>query len=411
MNREKYLADRKVLMDEAQTLINEGKLEEFEAKSKEIEALDAKFEDACKAQANLTALLDKTKIVDIQNKGVRAEGKVLDVLEIGAVVEPEDILATVEYRKAFMNNVLKGSAIPDKFTNADANTKTSDASAVIPTTVMEKIIEKLESTGMILPLVTRTAYKGGLAIPTSTIKPVATWVAEGATSDRQKKTVATAGNITFTYHKLRCAISVSLEVDTMALAVFEATFIANVVEAMTKALEQAIISGSGTGQPTGILAETVATGQNVDVAATGSLEYSTLIDTEAALPLAYENGAVWFMTKKTFMGFVGMVDGDGNPIARVNYGIAGKPERTLLGRQVILNDYVSSIAATVEADTVVAFLFSPKDYVLNTNYQMRVKKYEDDDTDDMVTKAIMLVDGKVVDKNSLVTVTKLAAAG
>jgi len=409
--KEKYLADRKVLMDEAQTLINEGKLDEFEAKSKEIEALDARFEDACKAQANLTALLDKTKIVDIQNKGVGVEGKLLDKLEIGAVAEPEDILATVEYRKAFMNNVLKGAAIPDKFTNVDANTKTSDASAVIPTTVMEKIIEKLESTGMILPLVTRTAYKGGLAIPTSSVKPVASWVAEGATSDRQKKTVATSGNITFTYHKLRCAISVSLEVDTMALAVFETTFIANVVEAMTKTLEQAIISGSGTGQPTGILAETVVTGQNVDVAAAGSLEYSTLVDTEAALPLAYETGAVWFMTKKTFMGFVGMVDGDGNPIARVNYGIAGKPERSLLGRQVILNDYMSSIAATVEADTIVAFLFNPKDYVLNTNYQMTVKKYEDNDTDDMVTKAIMLVDGKVVDKNSLVTVTKLTAAG
>ena len=32
--------------------------------------------------------------------------------------------------------------------------------------------------------------------------------------------------------------------------------------------------------------------------------------------------------------------------------------------------------------------------------------YEDNNTDDQVTKAIMLVDGKVVDKNSLVTVTK-----
>ena len=56
MNREKYLADRKVLMDEAQTLIDAGKLDEFEAKVKEVEALDAQFEAACKAQANLAAL-------------------------------------------------------------------------------------------------------------------------------------------------------------------------------------------------------------------------------------------------------------------------------------------------------------------------------------------------------------------
>ena len=36
--------------------------------------------------------------------------------------------------------------------------------------------------------------------------------------------------------------------------------------------------------------------------------------------------------------------------------------------------------------------------MLNTNYSMGVKKYEDNDTDDQITKGIMLVDGKVVDK-------------
>jgi len=134
-----------------------------------------------------------------------------------------------------------------------------------------------------------------------------------------------------------------------------------------------------------------------------------LINAEAALPLAYENGAVWCMTKKTFMKFVGMVDGQGQPIARVNYGIAGRPERSLLGRTVVLNDYMASLGATITNDTVVAFLFNFADYVMNTNYNITVKRYEDNDTDDQVTKAIMLVDGKVVDKNSLVTVTKKSA--
>ena len=47
--------------------------------------------------------------------------------------------------------------------------------------------------------------------------------------------------------------------------------------------------------------------------------------------------------------------------------------------------------------------------MLNTNYTMGVKKYEDNDTDDQITKGIMLADGKVVDKNSLVTIKKIAA--
>lgn len=403
MNKEQYLAKRKALLDSANQLILNGKIEEANAKMTEIEKLDNDFEAACKAQANLNALNDKTKVTDIQNKGVSVDGKVVDTIDNGVVTEPSDMYDSIEYRKAFMNNVLKGTAIPAKFQNVDASTGTGDVGTVIPTTIMEKIIEKLEATGMILPLVTRTAYKGGLSIPTSTVKPVATWVAEHGTSDKQKKTT---GSITFNYYKLRCAISVSLEVDTVTLAIFESTFMANVTEAMVKALEQAIISGTGTGQPKGILTETVIEGQNVDIAVSSEPTYSTLVDAEAALPLEYESNAVWFMTKKTFMKFIGMVDSQKQPIARVNYGISGKPERTLLGRQVILNNYMTSLGATIAKDTVVAFLFNPKDYVLNTNYQMTVKKYEDNDTDDQVTKAVMLVDGKVVNKNSLVTVTK-----
>jgi hypothetical protein len=37
---------------------------------------------------------------------------------------------------------------------------------------------------------------------------------------------------------------------------------------------------------------------------------------------------------------------------------------------------------------------------------MGVKKYEDNETDDLVTKAIMVVDGKVIDLNSLVVLKK-----
>lgn len=211
--------------------------------------------------------------------------------------------------------------------------------------------------------------------------------------------------ITFAYHKLRCAVAVSLEMDTMALSAFESSLISNVSEAMVKALETAVIKGSGSGQPKGILMETVEAGKNLDLAEGAAITYGNLCEMEAKLDLAYETSAVWFMTKATFMKIISMVDDNKQPIARVNYGIGGKPERTILGRTVILNDYMSSFAASVTGDTVIAFLFNPKDYVLNTNLNIAMKKYEDNDTDDIVTKAIMLVDGKVVDKNSLVTMT------
>ena len=91
----------------------------------------------------------------------------------------------------------------------------------------------------------------------------------------------------------------------------------------------------------------------------------------------------------------------------MNYGIGGKPERTLLGREVVLcGDYMDSFSSTLEDNKIFAFLFNFSDYTLNTNYNMGIQRKQDWDTEDLLTKAVMAVDGKVVDKNSLVIIKK-----
>ena len=387
MNKEQYMSQRNSLMEEAQTLINDGKFKEFNDKKTEIESLDNSFEEATRLQANLNALKDNSKISTIAGMNNTVTGtKVLDSMD--NTIENDDILNSIDYRKAFMNNVLTGAPIPQEFKNE--NTQTTDLGILIPTVILEKIISKIEASGMILPLVTKTSFKGGVSIPTSSVKPVASWVRQGQGSTKQKKAID--GSITFAYHKLRCAVSVSLEVDLMALPVFEATLIKNITEAMVIALEKSIINGTGSNQPKGILTETPNEGQALKV---DSLDYKILIDAEAALPLEYEEKAVYCMTKKTFMSYIGMVDANGQPIARVSYGINGKPERHLLGRNVVLCNYLDSYSETLEANKVFAFLFDFADYDLNTNYNMTVKRYEDNDTDDQVTKAILIADGLV----------------
>ena len=410
MTKEIYNIQRQKLMDDAQKLLDESKTAEAQAKMKEVEALDAKFEEEAKIQANLNALA-----------GVHVQGQAVSVLPPVATAESivlsggaktPDVLDrydTDEYKRAFMNYVLTGKKIPAELTNVDANTKTSDVGAAIPTTTLQKIYEKIEATGMILPRVTHTSYKGGVTVPTSSAKPTASWVAEGVGSDKQKKAL---GSITFAYHKLRCAISMSLEVSIVTYPMFESQFVANVAEAMVKAEEQAIISGSGSGQPKGITKETVVTGQNIDIAAaTTALAYTDLVKAEALLPQAYDADAVWCMTKKTFFEqIVGMVDDKKQPVARVNYGLSGKPVYSLFGREVVLvGDYLPSFTARVTADTIFAFIFNFKDYLWNENLGMTFRKYTDNATDDEVTVALALVDGKCVDTNSLVTLTKKKA--
>ncbi|MBR0149457.1 MAG: phage major capsid protein [Lachnospiraceae bacterium] len=390
-NYEDYVAQRNDLLAVAEGLIN-GDQAEYDAAMEQVNAIDEAYTAWAQRQSDLAALQGAAK-APVTVTGVN---KIID-----RIIEEDD---EMEYRTQFMNYVMKGT--PIKMTNQDEVTTTDEVGAVIPRTVVNKIVEKIEKIGNLLNLVTRTYYKGGVVIPTSAAKPTASWVAERGDVDTQQKAV---GSIVFAYNKLKCKVAISLEVSVVTLDIFERTLIDQVSQAMAKALDEAIVKGRGLTtyhEPKGILAETVVSGQNVDVTESNAFEYSNLIAMEAALPEGYDD-AIYVMNKKTFISqVIGMVDSNKQPIARVDSGLDGKPSYNLFGRHV---EFTSALPAytggTVTADTVVAFLFRMEDYYLNTNMKPTIKRYTDEDTDDEITKCIMLADGAVVDKNSLVTLT------
>lgn len=375
---------RKMLQDDTQQHIDLDALEkELRALNEEEAALERRQDMANNINTGETT----ATVIEAPQTPAHRDGNLYD---------------SVAYRTAFMRYITRNEAIPAEF-RSDDNTTTEDIGAVVPPVTLNKIVEKIEAYGMILPLVTRTAYKTGMNIPVASVKPVASWVAEGSGSDKQKENLD--ASITFGHFKLRCAVSVSLEVDNMALSAFETRLVASISEAMAKAIEQAILTGTGKGQPTGILNDTKK-GKSIAVK---DIDYKTLVRAEADLPMEYENGAVWVMSKKTFMEFVGMTDTNGQPIARVNYGMGGTPERTLLGRRVVLTNYLPAYASTLKTTDVFAMLYDFSDYTLNTNFEVGMKVYEDNDTDDIVRKSIMVCDGKPILSASLVKLTGSAA--
>lgn len=384
-NHEEYKKMRDELIAEAQTAMESGDNEGFDAKTKEVEALDAQFENFAQKMAELNAL---------QNSAVKGPATMMQSgNSIGMTADSD-----MEYRKSFMNHVLRGT--PILHNTGDETTVSTDVGAVIPKTILNRIVEQVESNGNILAKVTRTHFKGGVAVPTSAAKPTASWVAERGDVDSFAKTT---GSVTFSYYKLKVKVAVSLIVDNVTLEVFERTLADNISEAMTRALEDAIINGRGSSynEPRGILIEDVPSGQTIQ--ATGALTYADLVAAEAALPSAYENGAEWVMHKKTFFNqIIGMVDSNGHPIARVDHGLDGKVEYRILGRIVNLTDHISSTIGSSYA--TLAFIINLKDYMINTNMGVTVSRYTDEDTDDKVTKAIMLADGKLIDTRSLVAV-------
>ncbi|MBR5948165.1 MAG: phage major capsid protein [Clostridia bacterium] len=310
-----------------------------------------------------------------------------------AASEPDDgdPTNTKEYRCAFRDSVLNRKPIPVELRE---NTLTTDVESVIPTYLVNKIYERFDECGMILPLLTKTNIAAGIVVPTSAVKPVASWVAEGEGSARQKKTT---GKITFAHFKLRCEISMSMEVGTMALEAFEALFVKQVADAMIIAVEKAFLAGDGTTQPTGILSANVT--PETEITLEGDVPtYEELCDIEGAIPAAYEGSARWFMTKQKFMKVQGITDSNGQPIARVTFGIGGKVERHILGREAVIHPYADEMGDNFAA------IFDPSDYILNKIYDMKITRKQDWDTEDLLTKAVMAVDGKPVSVDSLITI-------
>lgn len=404
LTKEAYIEKRNSLLAEAEEMIENDDVEGYEAKENEIKELDEKFEKVAKAQANMNALKDKEPkknnfIVDdkIDNKGDEE-------------LKNEDKFASVEYRKAFMNFAKTGSMeeIPEKFQNVDQVTTTSDAGAVIPTTIMEEVIDKMKEYGQIFSRVRKTNIKGGVQVPVNSLKPTATWIDESTTSDRQKLDMSE--KITFTYFGLECRISVSLLADVTTLSIFENTLTELIVEAMVKAMDKAIISGSGSGAPLGITNDSRVPAENIvelnpdEVAEWGTWKKKVF----AQIPLAYRAGGSFIMAAGTFEGYIdGMTDANGQPIGRTNYGITNGIQERFGGREVLLveDDVVSPYGAADTGDVVAVFC-KLSDYTINSNMQMTMYRWTDHDNNEKVDKALLIADGKILDPNGVIIVQK-----
>ena len=312
---------------------------------------------------------------------------------------------TPEYRKAFMEYVCRNVEIPVEL-RTDVVTNVADASAVIPTTLMNEIVKKMDTYGNVYKAVRKLNVQGGIAIPVLSLKPEATWVGEGK-SDSQK--IKADEKITFSYYGIECKIAQTLLANVVTLDAFQALFVPLATEAIVKAVEISIFKGNGTSQPQGILSDKRIPKENI-ITMTPS-EFASWDGwhkkVKAKMKKAYRNGS-FFMNQSTFDGHIdGMVDKNGQPIGRTNYGINGEESYRFLGKEVetVEDDMIASWDDAVKGD-VVAVFFKGSDYAINSNMQMTAVKWIDHDTNEVKNKCIMIVDGKLIDPNGVLVIKK-----
>jgi HK97 family phage major capsid protein len=161
-------------------------------------------------------------------------------------------------------------------------------------------------------------------------------------------------------------------------------------------------TGTGVGEPMGLVAGSLTADRDLDTADTP--DYEDLVDIEDLLDPAYEPGAKWLMRKNTWSQLRLLVDTAGRPILQDSTdGITGRPQRSLLGYPVVIDQAMPLLSSA--GDTFpIAFGDLRKAYVRRTvgSVSILVNPYARMKEGEIEYHGEMYADGLVQNRNAYI---------
>jgi HK97 family phage major capsid protein len=310
-------------------------------------------------------------------------------------------LDSMEYRQAFMRYVQTGEWNYQK--RADETLITSDVGKIIPNTIMDEFIKDLKVYGNLYNRVRMLNVKGGVEFPIEELVPTVTWITETTVSETQAVPEIKT-SVSFGYHIVEARLAQSLLSQVVSLPYLETEMARLLAEAFVKEFDRIIISGTGSGQPLGILND--ARVKNKITLSSADMADWTKWRTKffAKIPLAYRGEGVMIMTAATWETYImTMKDANDRPLYNETYDpVSGNTTCRFAGREVILvepdilKDY-----DTAGSGEAWAIYLKPTDYAINTNMQIGFKRWFDDDKNKYFNKGLCIMDGKLLDVNSV----------
>lgn len=327
----------------------------------------------------------------------------------------EDVLSSMEYREAFKAFVQNGT--PNEILKrADDEHVSGDLGVLLPNTIVNEIIKGVEKVyGQLYTRVKKTNVKGGVQYPIGAFSATMYW--DGTAGDDQEhgvsekqKAGAVDKYVQFTYHIGEIRIAQSLLQTVVTVEAFEREVVAALVEAYVKAMDEAILNGDGTKQPEGILTEAAkgAAGR-IPTANVISFTADDMADWKswqkklfAKIPLSMRKLRPEFvMTAETWEGnIMTLEDSNGRPVYTETYNpVTGDETCKFKGRVVSLIEEggIKSFDTASAGDYFGMMWVPEKAYAINSNMRFGYKKYFDEATNQYITKALVICDGKVLD--------------
>ena len=323
--------------------------------------------------------------------------------------EETETTSDMEYRSAFMAYVQKGTPMTKR--NGEV-ISTAETGAAIPMTVMNEVINTVRKRyGNLYAKVRKIAVKGGIEFPVGALQATFKWISEATVSPRQD--VGKLGKVSFGYHTAEIRIAQSFLSQILTLSSFEARLAEVIAVAYLQAMDYGIVNGTGNGQMLGILNDTRVTNTVTMTAAQMSDWTQWRKRFFATLPLGYRAGEFIFPLSTVESYLETMADSNNNPIFRqatgleVNDGDAAAPNGRFFGRAIsLVEEDIIADFDTASAGDVVGIYWQPEEYAINENFGFTMRRYFDEETNEWVDKALVVVDGKVINPTGYVKIIK-----
>ena len=322
----------------------------------------------------------------------------------------ENKFESMEYRQAFRDYVVNGTPIPAEYRqNA---TSTEDTGAAIPINVMNDVINTVRKRyGNLYNRVRKLSMKGGIEFPVGALTATFKWISESTVSPRQK--IGNLGKVSFSYHTLEIRVSQTFLSQILTLSSFESRMAEAIAVAYLQAMDYGIVNGSGDGTMLGILNDPRVTNTVTMTAADINDWKKWRSKFFAKLPLGYRAGEFIFPLSTVDTYLETMSDANGNPIFRqatgleVNDGDSRNPNGRFFGRNISLvePDIIPDFDEASPGD-VIGLFWQPEEYAINENFAFTMRRYFDDETNEWVDKALVVVDGKTLNPTGFVKIIK-----
>lgn len=327
--------------------------------------------------------------------------------------EEVDPRGTMEYRTAFMNYVQRGEVNNDVLqfeTRQDAAGQASNLGVLIPSTVVQKIIQGVEKVyGQLYSRVRKTNIPGGVKYPIGSFSATFHRITETTKSDRQNAGGVT-GYVEFSYKIGEIRLARTLLQVVLSVDAFEEEFAKVIVKAYVKAMDKEIMTGvDNNNECVGILTEAAKNDSRIP---TGNIIEFTAKEMEdwkswqtklfAKIPLSMRGLKPEFaMTANTYEANIKtLVDDNNRPVYNETYNpVDGSEVSKFKGKDVVFveEDILKNFNDAANGEYFGMFWVPEEAYAINSNLDFIVRDYFDEELNQYVKKALVINDGKILD--------------